>query len=676
MAKRRNKSVNEERKKRVKIDRIKLKNYSISLTQCFFTNVYGFEAYFYTIKQCSLFGVLLPIKYPNNMELDFLCIISANYEKFEQIRKFQNILWRDLFKASVTSKGPISEANYLVVPITLRNAHKVIDFEIIEKSLKEPKEKLVDISLNLRTDLIVIQQSGAKWRYIGQVTSDKTDFFTRLYGENYSKITQISENYKNFSTTDLLLYEEINCESLVQFRKLLKEPIIYSDVIFAKHTRSIKHTCTSQSNFFPKGTPLLLSNELSIFYLTGSHWAQGNALLKSLMDLELFSYVWDFAEKIKYHGNLCYLQQAMTSSAVDSKCNYEPLETIGDSIIKFLTSLDLYLDSLSPNENKMTQNRGFLVSNKNLAEVSKNLEFQYFIKTAVVPINFFRPSYYCNKAFTEETLESEQLITDSVLADFFEAVVGSFYMGGGLLDAAKFLKGVGIIRTKNWKAVKWYLSNEDFKVASSRDFDAKLFGKMKICDLYPTFKENDLEKHINLLISYTFTNKELLQQAFISKTLNSNNYESLEFLGDSILDLVILLNIYECGNFTSNELSQLKQLLVCNQNLSCISIATGLKNYLKPQIKSEFNSDEIDIIRDKIFFLDFPKPFGDIFEALIGAVLLDSQNLASTLKIFGRLMKKQIIYALKNMRVYLEIQKSKGIILKSSNRPQGRFCKI
>ena len=48
----------------------------------------------------------------------------------------------------------------------------------------------------------------------------------------------------------------------------------------------------------------------------------------------------------------------------------------------------------------------------------------------------------------------------------------------------------------------------------------------------------EIEKKIN----YTFQNKDYLKQAFTHKSINNSprsNYERLEFLGDSVLDIVI-----------------------------------------------------------------------------------------------------------------------------------------
>ena len=185
-------------------------------------------------------------------------------------------------------------------------------------------------------------------------------------------------------------------------------------------------------------------------------------------------------------------------------------------------------------------------------------------------------------------------------------------------------------------------------------------------DLYYENLPSDktLKLFIENLISYTFTDNPLLIKAFTSKSISTQNYEILEFLGDSILDIIILSTVYPFDNFTSYQLSSIKQLLVCNQNLCCISIMTGLSKHLKIDLK--FNNDkilkgfkieDIDVIRDNIFSMQIPKHFGDIFESLIGALFLDCKNIKTTSMIITTLMKKQILYVIKNLSFYLQIQK-------------------
>ena len=671
----RNKDVVEGGSKKAKTEKIQIKNYSVSLTRCFEKSRFGFTAYLYGVRKCGLFGVLLSAKYPDNLELEFLKVLDFTHEEIEILKSFQQNLWRDLFKAPAHSMGPMSEANYLVVPMRLENTQNwIVDFEIVERYGSQTRRKLVEIPPELRENLVVVSRSGAKWIYIDEVTSNIRDFFKKLYGEDWSGIEQAVEKYKDLSIDQVLFEADIDCESLLGFRKINKE-VKYSDVVFAKHTRSVKHAATAGNcNYFPKGTPLFVAEDLWVFHLSSTFWEQGYLLLNSLMELEFFSYTIDFAEKIRYSGNLLNLKQAMTSSAVDSLCNYEPLETLGDSIIKFLTTLDLYLQNPKSSESKMTQARNGIVSNKSFTEISRKLELQNYIRTSSLPVSSFRPAYYCHRAFKEETLEVEQLMSDGVLADFFEALVGSFYISEGIMGSAQFLKKNGVLSDKAWVQLKKYINTNEIKNICKSDIDFYIRMPYKIKELYKvpcrmkeiyelSHNSYELSEYVSNVLPYSFANKDLLKKAFVSKTVSSGNYEVLEFLGDSILDIIILCNIYSCGKFNSNELSQIKQLLVCNQNLCCISIATGLSRFLVTKEDDgnmkkgvDYKPDEIDIICDRVFTLKMPKYFGDIFEALVGAILLDSGSLEITAKIIGNFMKKQIIYAVKGMKHYLDLQ--------------------
>ena len=66
----------------------------------------------------------------------------------------------------------------------------------------------------------------------------------------------------------------------------------------------------------------------------------------------------------------------------------------------------------------------------------------------------------------------------------------------------------------------------------------KIFSKLNKYFNAKTDPISNLEKKIN----YVFKDKKYLEQAFTHKSLNSSprgNYERLEFLGDSVLDIII-----------------------------------------------------------------------------------------------------------------------------------------
>jgi endoribonuclease Dicer len=115
-------------------------------------------------------------------------------------------------------------------------------------------------------------------------------------------------------------------------------------------------------------------------------------------------------------------------------------------------------------------------------------------------------------------------------------------------------------------------------------------------------------------------------------------YERLEFLGDSIIDLVVVEYVYErYGSKDEGTLSALKQAAVSNKALGMIAIHLGLHHLIlmdnpenEQAMKSEFEKIEANfnaflnnpeaLIEAKLQYI---KVLGDVLEALIGAIFLD-----------------------------------------------------
>ena len=67
-------------------------------------------------------------------------------------------------------------------------------------------------------------------------------------------------------------------------------------------------------------------------------------------------------------------------------------------------------------------------------------------------------------------------------------------------------------------------------------------------------------------LGYSFKNSELLQRALTHKSLHKKHYEKLEFLGDSVLNMVVSTHIYnEHIEFDEGSLSMLRANIV-NKN--------------------------------------------------------------------------------------------------------------
>lgn len=120
-------------------------------------------------------------------------------------------------------------------------------------------------------------------------------------------------------------------------------------------------------------------------------------------------------------------------------------------------------------------------------------------------------------------------------------------------------------------------------------------------------------------IGYSFTNKHLIQQALShssyaneKKRPNGSN-ERLEFLGDSVLSIVVSDYLYKhLTSVAEGDLTKLRASLVCEKSLHIFAKQIDLGNYLLLG-KGEENTGG----RER------PSILADAFEAVIAAIYLD-----------------------------------------------------
>ncbi|MDP2763167.1 MAG: ribonuclease III [Enterobacteriaceae bacterium] len=129
------------------------------------------------------------------------------------------------------------------------------------------------------------------------------------------------------------------------------------------------------------------------------------------------------------------------------------------------------------------------------------------------------------------------------------------------------------------------------------------------------------------ILKYNFKNIELLKTALTHKSLNQNNNERLEFLGDSILNFIITKKLYKSfPQYSEGKLTQTRSNLTKGNKLLELSNKLTVEKYILTgkSLKSPNNSIAINAI-----------------EAIIGAIYLDS-NLKNTEKIINIIYKNQI----------------------------------
>ncbi|MCT4594873.1 MAG: ribonuclease III [Anaeromicrobium sp.] len=186
---------------------------------------------------------------------------------------------------------------------------------------------------------------------------------------------------------------------------------------------------------------------------------------------------------------------------------------------------------------------------------------------------------------------------------------------------------------------------------------------------------HDLLDEISKKISYEFNNISLLNEALThssyaneNKKRNIQYNERLEFLGDSVLGIVISDYLYKnLSTSQEGELTKIRASIVCEPSLANSSMELSMGKYLMLG-----KGEEVTGGRERISIL------ADTFEAVIGAIYLDGglenakkfilYNLKNTIKdaIEGRIFQdykthlQEIIQGKGNDKIEYEVIDEKG----------------
>ena len=148
-------------------------------------------------------------------------------------------------------------------------------------------------------------------------------------------------------------------------------------------------------------------------------------------------------------------------------------------------------------------------------------------------------------------------------------------------------------------------------------------------------------------IGYKFKNKKLLDEAITHKSVNSDfNNERLEFLGDSVISLVVSEALhFEESSLDEGKLSIYRSRIVSRSSLSKAGLKIKLDKYLHAGSVLKNNQNLTETI------------IGNTLEALIGAIFLDSDFLKAkeiTLSILDIDFSKLLLEEQKDSKTLLQ----------------------
>lgn len=107
-------------------------------------------------------------------------------------------------------------------------------------------------------------------------------------------------------------------------------------------------------------------------------------------------------------------------------------------------------------------------------------------------------------------------------------------------------------------------------------------------------------------------NTAFLHSSYANEHKAKSDYERLEFLGDSVVDLAVADYLYSCENEDEGEMTKVRASYVCENALYEYATNLGLNKYIKVGHGEEKEGGK------------YKKAIvADIFEALMGAIYLD-----------------------------------------------------
>lgn len=387
--------------------------------------------------------------------------------------------------------------------------------------------------------------------------------------------------------------------------------------------------------------------------------------------------------------------EAITTMRCNEVFSLERLELLGDSVLKYAVSCHLYLKYPKKHEGQLSAQRSWAVCNSTLHKRGTDRKLQGYIRDnpfdarrwSAPGQRTMRPyPCSCGVDTQEVPLDSKFQTSDpkitldkccdmghrwmssKTISDCVEGLIGAYYVGSGLVAALHLMTWLGIEAE-----LEPSLLDEAIKTASLHSY---------------LLKEREIQA-IEAKIGYIFTTKGLLLEAIThasdQETAVPYCYQRLEFLGDSVLDILITRHLYEShAKIDPGELTDLRSASVNNESFAHAAIRKDLHPHLQHcsgllliQISnfvksvSSSNSTTNPFPNGKV-----PKALGDLVESIAGAILVDTKlDLEEVWRIYEPLLSPIVTpdkLELPPLRELMELCDSLGYFVKESCISKGQ----
>ncbi|KAF7723707.1 Dicer-like protein 1 [Apophysomyces ossiformis] len=324
-----------------------------------------------------------------------------------------------------------------------------------------------------------------------------------------------------------------------------------------------------------------------------------------------------------------YMLEAYTTPSASMENNYERLETLGDSLLKFIATIRLYINFPFSNEGELHCLRIRVICNRALYRAAKRLKLYRYVTSHAFNRRYWRPHHFVANTDTEDTLKETKthMLSDKTLADIVEASLGAAYLSSGLEGGLKCAIEMQIPfdEIQQWSDfLPAYLASKD-KVPPRAEIQAL---------------RSISARRIQEITGYEFKRPLLIVEALTHASLPNSTapcYQRLEFLGDAILDFLVIRYLF--AKYPEGDpglITDLKDSCVNNHVLGIIcieaSLHTQIIHYSSRLVRAieafvcevEDMKDKNEAVGEYWTDLSVPKVLSDVVESMLGAVFVDA----------------------------------------------------
>jgi dsRNA-specific ribonuclease len=295
------------------------------------------------------------------------------------------------------------------------------------------------------------------------------------------------------------------------------------------------------------------------------------------------------------------LYTALCTPSASELVHNDRLETLGDSFLKYVVSVSLYIGYSDSDEGALTSMRSAMVSNRRLLQVGCGINIGGFLfASPFFPKQWAPPGLLSWRPVTRRSTvvgkADVEWLSDKMVADAVEALIGIFVIQCGTDAAFEMMKTIGVVKPDAVlridepveldmeNAVNRYagnIGNQHIRFDSAEDgvpprvnqhtrfsaddgtetedgevVDYEMDDSYPPEPEHPTTVINDAVdpataaaiEHVESILKYTFRDRSLISNALTHNSRASHpseSYQRLELLGDAALDWCITRHLYD-----------------------------------------------------------------------------------------------------------------------------------